>query len=407
MNTLEYFLHQINGWISLSLEEYLSISFSGDKNKFSKIKFTNNLPIQFVSSPKSDSNTEILLVSGNFIEVLTNQYFTLEKGNKIGQIKISNSSNKQPNKYNVWVRAKIVTHDTESKLLFIEMNDEIHIIDNMEMIWPLQEVKLSHKDLIGYQIRKVLSNDYNSIKEKLENIHESDNLFYCKYDIIKSSLLCICNKNDLNNISLLKEYEDNCKDKNINSDFSYTNSNQSLVGVKTFSEISDNSDNKVINTLDEETRNEINKYKFKKHYIFREKFKKDLVKCIGEYVKKCKFCIGKNFEKNFDFVLCGNDETEFMEEKNILDNNFKQLKLNIDNSVDKSKINDIAKISKIKFVSIENKHLYLVGEEKNINIFKSSFEIAQKYSKEKLKTSRENESLQKELQTFKKKTKIK
>ena len=88
MNTLEYFLHQINGWISLSLEEYLSISFSGDKNKFSKIKFTNNLPIQFVSSPKSDSNTEILLVSGNFIEVLTNQYFTLEKGNKIGQIKI-------------------------------------------------------------------------------------------------------------------------------------------------------------------------------------------------------------------------------------------------------------------------------------------------------------------------------
>ena len=53
------------------------------------------------------------------------------------------------------------------------------------------------------------------------------------------------------------------------------------------------------------------------------------------------------------------------------------------------------------------KDIYLIGEEKNINNFKVVWDMSKDYSKDIQKVSKQNENIQKELQTFKKKLKIK
>ena len=117
--------------------------------------------------------------------------------------------------------------------------------------------------------------------------------------------------------------------------------------------------------------------------------------------------MGKTNDNNFDVIIYGNNEEDFSEEKNNFEKQYKQVKLENDSPINKNEVTDLAMKSKVKFINIEKKNIYLVGEEKNINNFKTVWEIQKKYSKEIQKTSKENESIQKELQTFKKKHKIK
>ena len=63
--------------------------------------------------------------------------------------------------------------------------------------------------------------------------------------------------------------------------------------------------------------------------------------------------------------------------------------------------------SKIKYVYIERKSLYLIGEEKNINSFRVVWNLKKQYSKEIQKENKEKEIIQKELMSIKKKNKIK
>ena len=81
--------------------------------------------------------------------------------------------------------------------------------------------------------------------------------------------------------------------------------------------------------------------------------------------------------------------------------------IDCDVSDDKNQINDLAIKSKIKFVNIEKKSLYLIGEEKNINNFITVWNLTKQYSKEIMKESKEKDDIQKELQSLKKKHKIK
>ena len=88
MTTLEYFIPRLNGWLSLSYENYLSILFSQEDKKFSKIRIPKGLPINTIDKP-SQPNEETCLSPGNFVEVLTKQNLILEPSSKKGQIQIS------------------------------------------------------------------------------------------------------------------------------------------------------------------------------------------------------------------------------------------------------------------------------------------------------------------------------
>ena len=418
MKCIEYFIPRLNGWLSLSLDNYLSMLFAQEEKKFSKIKIPKGLPFRAIEQ-STPSQEEIDLSPGNFIEVLLKQNLNIESNNKKGQLLISNinaDTTKEEKLYDVWTRGKIITNDKNTKIVFVELNDKIIIIDNMELIRPLQKIKTTENVFIAYYLKQISSSEYNLIKNEFNKLlaanSNNNKLFYIKYDVIHTSLLCFGNKDDLNNLLLLKQHEErykklNNEEQNSISDLSNPNSNKNLIGIGIKSPGgSDNSENKNI-VLDDDIKNELNEYKYKCYFNYRDKFKKDLEKNLGEFFQKCKYYVGKNIDNNFDVIVYGNNEDDFLEEKNNFEKEYKQVKLESDITLDKNEIKDLAKKSNIKFIDIEKKNIYLIGEEKNINNFKVVWDMSKDYSKDIQKVSKEHEVIQKELQTFKKKHNIK
>ena len=216
MRIVEYFIPRLNGWITLSLDTYISLLFSQEDKKFCKIKIPKGLPLT-ISEKDSKTQEELSLIPGNFIEVLIKKKLMLETNNKKGQIQIANLNNnqKESKSYDVWTRAKIISNDTNSKLLFVELNDQIIIIDNMELVRSLKEIKPTENTLLAYNLKQISNNEYNLIKEKFEQLllknSNNNKLLYIKYDVINTSLLCFGNKDDLSNLRLLKQHEKKIK----------------------------------------------------------------------------------------------------------------------------------------------------------------------------------------------------
>ena len=426
MKEFEYFIPQLNGWIPLSLEAYLSLLFSKEDLSFSKIKIPKGLPL-CPKDPSPQKIPENMLLPGNFIEAKLNQNLFLETNPKNGRIQLITNSLKSESasNYEAWYRAKIISYDDNSKLLFVEINENIEIIDNLDLIRPLKEVKYTKNELLAYNIKSIQKSDYEKIKGEIDKINNDteieesnstlNKISEIQYNAKDLSLSFIGSKDLFRKISILKQYEQRNKkniseEPNTNSDFSNPNSNKNLVGIKSPSGRSETSDynnsNKNI-ILEKELKEEINNYKFKETFTYRDKFKKDIEKEAEELIQNCKYYIGKKYENNFDITIYGNDEQDFNEEKNIFEKKYKQVMLDLDDAVDKKEIEDLATKSKIKFFFIEKKCLYLVGEEKNINSFKAVWNLTNQYSKEIQKNFKENEELKKEIKSIKNKHKLK
>ena len=426
MKEFEYFIPQLNGWIPLSLEAYLSLLFSKEDTSFSKIKIPKGLPL-CPKDPSPQKIPENMLLPGNFIEAKLNQNLFLETNPKNGRIQLITNSVKSESasNYEAWYRAKIISYDDNSKLLFVEINENIEIIDNLDLIRPLKEVKYTKNELLAYNIKSIQKSDYEKIKGEIDKINNDteieesnstlNKISEIQYNAKDLSLAFIGSKDLFRKISILKQYEQRNKkniseEPNTNSDFSNPNSNKNLVGIKSPSGRSETSDynnsNKNI-ILEKELKEEINNYKFKETFTYRDKFKKDIEKEAEELIQNCKYYIGKKYENNFDITIYGNDEQDFNEEKNIFEKQYKQVMLDLDDAADKKEIEDLATKSKIKFFFIEKKCLYLVGEEKNINSFKAVWNLTNQYSKEIQKNYKENEELKKEIKSIKNKHKLK
>jgi hypothetical protein len=424
MKEYEYFLPQLNGWLPLSLEAYLALLFPREEPKFSKIKIPKGLTL----SPKvsqSQNIAESMLLAGNFIEVKINQNLFLETNQRNGRIEFIQNSEKNSYSmpYDIWYKAKIISYDNNSKLLFVEINDNIEIIDNLDLIRPLKEIKYIKNDLLAFNIKQVQKNEFDLIKNELDKIFNNNNnedkekeeLYEITYDIKNLSLSLIGNKDILKNISLLKQYEQRYKkniydEPNTNSDFSNPNSNNNLIGIKSPSGRSETSEKNNSNKniiLEKDLKEEINNYKYKQSFTYRAKFKKDIEKVAEKLFQNCRYSIGKNYDNNFDITIYGNDEDEFNEEKNTFEKQYKQEMIDCDTTIDMNEIKDLADKSKVKFINLEKRCLYLVGEEKNINNFKMVWNIKKEYSKEIQKESKEKDEIIKEIQSVKKKHKIK
>ena len=424
MKEYEYFLPQLNGWLPLSLETYLALLFPREEPKFSKIKIPKGLTL----SPKvsqSQNIAESMLLAGNFIEVKINQNLFLETNQRNGRIEFIQNSEKNSYSipYDIWYKAKIISYDNNSKLLFVEINDNIEMIDNLDLIRPLKEIKYIKNDLLAFNIKQVQKNEFDLIKNELDKIFNNNNnedkekeeLYEITYDIKNLSLSLIGNKDILKNISLLKQYEQRYKkniydEPNTNSDFSNPNSNNNLIGIKSPSGRSETSEKNNSNKniiLEKDLKEEINNYKYKQSFTYRAKFKKDIEKEAEKLFQNCRYSIGKNYDNNFDITIYGNDEDEFNEEKNTFEKQYKQEMIDCDTTIDMNEIKDLADKSKVKFINLEKRCLYLVGEEKNINNFKMVWNIKKEYSKEIQKESKEKDEIIKEIQSVKKKHKIK
>ena len=215
MKEFEYFIPQLKAWISLTLETYFSLLILGEDSNFTKIKIPKNLPL----SPKDltiKKVTKKTLIPGNYIEVKINQELSLECNPKNGRIQLVSGKSNSSSNYEVWYRGKIISYDDNSKLLFIEINDNIEIIDNFDTVRPLKEIKYTKSDLLAYEIKQIQNSEYDKIKNELERKNEDNNdidqnpeiIFDINYNINTSTLLCIGSKDYLKNILILKQYEE-------------------------------------------------------------------------------------------------------------------------------------------------------------------------------------------------------
>ena len=88
-----------------------------------------------------------------------------------------------------------------------ELNDQINIIDNMELVRPLKEIKPTQNLLVAYNLRQIASNEYNLMKDEFDKIlatnsNNINKLLYIKYDIINGSLLFFGDKDSFRLFSL-------------------------------------------------------------------------------------------------------------------------------------------------------------------------------------------------------------
>ena len=296
MKEFEYFIPQLNGWIPLSPEAYLSLLFSKEDSSFSKIKIPKGLPL-CPKDPSPQKIQENMLLPGNFFEIKISQNLFLETNPKNGRIHLMTNTNMtNSTNYEAWNRAKIISYDEISKLLFVEINDNIEIIDNLNLIRPLKEIKCTKNELLAYNIKSIQKNDYEKIKNEINKIISNTELeepnatlnkiFEIHYDEKNSCFSCLGSKDLFRKISILKQYEERHKknmneEQNTNSDFSNPNSNKNLIGIKSPSGRSETSDNNNSNKnikLEKELKEEINNYKFKETFTYIYKFKKDIQK---------------------------------------------------------------------------------------------------------------------------------
>lgn len=406
MTKIEYFFPRLNGWLSLSLDDYINLVFTQTDNNFNYINNFRHMPIKIKLN--SDENSEPFLpsklISGNYVEIFLQQELNLLSVNPKGTI-ILNPKKENQNIYDCWVQAKIISFDLVNNLLFLEYNDQIIIIDDLVKVRSLTEKKFNNKNLVLYYVKKISNSEYETIKKEIETLtaDNNKNLFY-KYDIIKSSLIFLGQKDIIPN--LLKDLEQRYKseESNNNSEFSATSrSEHSEEGSEKSEKKSKNSKLNEADILDQ-----INNYKYKESFVFKNVFKKDAEKILKNIIIKNKFYITANNEEEFKIIIYGNDENNFYEEKNNFENNYKGYELSLERIINnKSEISLLAKKAKVKYIYFSRNYLYLIGEEKRISNFKVVLSLNMSYAKEIQKTNKETENIKKELNDFKKKNKLK
>lgn len=413
---IEYFLQELNGWLSLNIEEYINLIFKREDLKINQIKSLVHFPIKIISDNNrliNDSKPECL-VSGNYVEVLLQRELNLICNNK-KQIKLSLKDESIKKKYNLWARAKIVSYESSSNILLLEYDDELLLIDDMNTIRSLSKVTTIEDDISIYYLKKITNSEYEKFKIEYENAkndidEEIKHLLYHTFNNIKSSLIFICPKAYINNVSYLKEFANKYESSN------YEESNTGITSRSGRSEESDkieinsrkSKNSKVSDNIinEEEMLNQISKYDFKQIFIYKSIFKKDAEKIMKIIIKKNKYLIINIDSEEFKIIIYGNNEADFNEEKKILEKQYKPELLDIEQTINKSEIIELINRMKVKYIYFGKKTLYLVGDEKSINNIRTMLKVKSMYSKEIQKSNREVQNIQKKLTDIKKEYKI-
>ena len=407
---IEYFLHQVNGWVILDIEDIINLCLRQEDLKLNKIKSLLNAPIK-ITLRDEKSNPENL-ISGNYVEVQIQKELRLEAKNpKKFIITISNNENNKK-KYDIWVQAKIISYDKDNNFLLLEYNEELIAIDDMSKVRQLSLPKILEEDISIYYIKKIPNSEYEKFKKEYESFkneieEEKRYLFFQNYNSIKSSLFCFLPKNS--NLPSLIKFEEQYK--LLNNEDSNTITTSAITSRSGRSEESENkkakSKNQNILLDEEEILNDINKYNCKQIYAYNSLFKKDAEKIIKDIIIKNKYYVTSIDSEEFKIIIYGNNEAEFNKEKNIFENGFKAVEIKNDSNVNKTDMIELANSTNVKYIYFEKKYMYLIGEEESISNFEALLNMNEIYSKEIEKSYIEKEKNQTKLTDIKKEYKIK
>ena len=103
MTKLEYFFPRLNGWVSLSLEEYVNILFSQDDQKLHLVKNLRHLPLKLKLETEEiiENFPTSHLISGNFIEIQLKQELNISASNQKGALQINSKENENSKDYDI------------------------------------------------------------------------------------------------------------------------------------------------------------------------------------------------------------------------------------------------------------------------------------------------------------------
>ena len=373
MSSLEFFSNDINGWIHIQIGELYELLKENNLLTNENLYFFDKNNILNIQKEGNKLNLLDGISIGNYIEFKIKVIYIIKINPSTQKLFIEGYEENfsQSNKI-IWAKGKIISFDKEKQIFFIEHNNTIYVIDNINDLRFLTEIKNEKTFCL-----KTISDVSKRIIEEI--VSEKKDLSYF-YDEENKEFIFVAEKNYclfINELLQIKKDEKEQIDK-----------------YEKEIEIESNNINEM---------KKISKKNFKEILIYNYKFK-DYIEELIKDVSKVEYSIfqSEQNENDFKIILYSNNKEELEEIKKDL--TYYTEIIHTDFHVNETEIDEMIKKIKINYSIIDKNTIYLMDKDENKIInFKKVFNISSFYSKKIAKETKENENVKKELNLFMKK----
>ena len=373
MSSLEFFSSDINGWIHIQIGELYELLKENNLLENGNLYYFDKSNILNIQREEHKLNLLEGISIGNYIEFKIKVIYIIKINPSTQKLFIEGYEENfsQSNKI-IWAKGKIISFDKEKQIFFIEHNNTIYVIDNINDLRFLTEIKNEKTFCL-----KTISDVSKRIIEEI--VSEKKDLSYF-YDEENKEFIFVAEKNYclfINELLQIKKDEKEQIDK-----------------YEKEIEIESNNINEM---------KKISKKNFKEILIYNYKFK-DYIEELIKDVSKVEYSIfqSEQNENDFKIILYSNNKEELEEIKKDL--TYYTEIIHTDFGVNETEIDEMIKKIKINYSVIDKNNIYLMDKDENKIInFKKVFNISSFYSKKIAKETKENENVKKELNLFMKK----
>ena len=373
MSSLEFFSNDINGWIHIQIGELYELLKENNLLTNENLYFFDKNNILNIQKEGNKLNLLDGISIGNYIEFKIKVIYIIKINPSTQKLFIEGYEENfsQSNKI-IWAKGKIISFDKEKQIFFIEHNNTIYVIDNINDLRFLTEIKNEKTFCL-----KTISDVSKRIIEEI--VSEKKDLSYF-YDEENKEFIFVAEKNYCLFINELLQIKKDEKEQ--------------IEKYEKEIEIESNNINEM---------KKISKKNFKEILIYNYKFK-DYIEELIKDVSKVEYSIfqSEQNENDFKIILYSNNKEELEEIKKDL--TYYTEIIHTDFHVNETEIDEMIKKIKINYSIIDKNTIYLMDKDENKIInFKKVFNISSFYSKKIAKETKENENVKKELNLFMKK----
>ena len=373
MSSLEFFSNDINGWIHIQIGELYELLKENNLLTNDTLYFFDKSNILNIQREDHKLNLLEGISIGNYIEFKIKVIYIIKINPSTQKLFIEGYEENfsQSNKI-IWAKGKIISIDKEKQIFFIEHNNSIFVIDNLNDLRLLTEIK-NEKTFclkIVNDISKIIIDEIVSEKKDLSYYYNEENK---EFIFVSEKNYCLF----INELLQIKKDEKEQIEKY-----------EKEIEIES-------------NNIKEMTK--ISKKNFKEILIYNFKFK-DFIEQLIKDISKVEYSIfqSEQNENDFKIILYSNNKNELDEIKKEL--TYYTEIIHTDFLVKETEIDEMIKKIKINYSVIDKNNIYLMDKDENKIInFKKVFNISSFYSKKIAKETKENENVKKELNLFMKK----
>ena len=373
MSSLEFFSNDINGWIHIQIGELYELLKENNLLTNENLYFFDKNNILNIQKEGNKLNLLDGISIGNYIEFKIKVIYIIKINPSTQKLFIEGYEENftQSNKI-IWAKGKIISIDKEKQIFFIEHNNTIFVIDNLNDLRLLTDINNEKTFCLKIinDISKIIIDEIISEKKDLSYFYDEENK---EFIFVAEKNYCLF----INELLQIKKDEKEQIDK-------YEKE------IETES-----------NNIKEMTK--ISKKNFKEILIYNFKFK-DFIEQLIKDISKVEYSIfqSEQNENDFKIILYSNNKNELDEIKKDL--TYYTEIIHTDFQVNETEIDEMIKKIKINYSVIDKNTIYLIDKDENKIInFKKVFNISSFYSKKIAKERKENENVKKELNLFMKK----